>query len=444
VHDIEQRLRRDLREFTERLSAESIRPLREPVASRRRRAVRWLAPVTAMAAVVGVVAAVSLASQPSGPPPAGLPVAPPTPVPSGQAPAYYVTLDETDSTHGITNYAVVHDSATGAVLATRTFPTLPSVGGGAQAPSLTAAADDRTFVITNTGQVQVGSATRTITHKTRPSPHFPHGRTITAHVPAHVANTVKFLLLKVAADGRSATLTTLPLSLPGSFAVDGVALSPDGSRLAIAAQACQSFSHCRYTGIRVVTLTTGATSNWTASLPGAAQNPSWFGNEHVMFSWQYPGPNSGYRLLNVAGAGGNLLAAPLLPALPAQPYGNIPPALITPDGRAIVTDVVVSVPGRDGHTTAVAKIIELSASTGQLIRVLHVMPASAVYNATNAGSLEGDCTVQSLGPSGLQALVQCPGFGSLNGAGRFTALAGVPDDNQQVMPGPYIWGTGAW
>jgi hypothetical protein len=407
--------------------------------------VRWLAPVTAVAAVVGVIAGVSLAGRPAGKQPAiRLPVAPAAPVPSGQAPAYYVTLDETDSTQGVANFAVVHDSATGAVLTTLTFPTLPTLGGGAQAPSIAAAADDRTFVITNTGQVQVGRDTKTISFKIPPSRHFPHGQTIIRHVPAHVANTVKFLLLKVAAGGRSAALTTLPLSLPGSFAVNDVALSPDGSRLAIAAQACQSASHCRYTGIRVVTLATGATSNWTARLPGAVQSLSWVGGEHVMFSWQYPGPNSGYRLLSVAGTGGNLLAAPLLPALPAQPYGNIPPALITPDGRAIVTAVVASVPGRGGHTTAVAKIVELSASTGQLIRVLRVMPASAVYNATNAGSLEGDCTVQSLGPSGLQALVQCPGFGSLNGAGRFTALAGVPDGNQRVMSGPYIWGTGAW
>jgi hypothetical protein len=114
VHDVEQRLRRDLREFTERVSAESIGPLREPVAGRRRRAVRWLAPVTAMAAVVGVVAAAALASQPSGQPAVRLP-ADAGPEPAGTMPRYYVTLAATYPQNA--PFAFVRDSATGAVLA---------------------------------------------------------------------------------------------------------------------------------------------------------------------------------------------------------------------------------------------------------------------------------------------------------------------------------------
>ena len=59
--DLEERLRRDLKELSQRVGPGSVRPLRDPPARRRARAVRWLAPAAAVAAVLGVVAGVSLA-----------------------------------------------------------------------------------------------------------------------------------------------------------------------------------------------------------------------------------------------------------------------------------------------------------------------------------------------------------------------------------------------
>ncbi len=94
------------------------------------------------------------------------------------------------------------------------------------------------------------------------------------------------------------------------------ALSPDGSRLAIAVQSCQPGS-CPYTGIRVVTLATGAASTWaTRAHEVVPRLLSWDGNERVAFG----GDGRGYRLLSVAGPGGNLLAAsrPMVSTTPSR------------------------------------------------------------------------------------------------------------------------------
>ena len=51
--ELEERLSRELKEISERAQQGSIRPLREPRARKRPRAVRWLAPVAAAAHLVG-------------------------------------------------------------------------------------------------------------------------------------------------------------------------------------------------------------------------------------------------------------------------------------------------------------------------------------------------------------------------------------------------------
>lgn len=65
--DVEERLRRDLRQAAERIDPASVRPLRAPRRRRLPGLVRWLAPVTAMAAVIGVIFATSVvAGGPAG------------------------------------------------------------------------------------------------------------------------------------------------------------------------------------------------------------------------------------------------------------------------------------------------------------------------------------------------------------------------------------------
>ena len=410
--DLEERLSRDLKEFSEQAQPGSIRPLRVPPVRKWSLVVRWLAPVAAVAAVLGVITGVSLVGRSAGRGPA-----------SAGAPSYYVTLTGAVRGQQAVLTATVRDSATGKALTAMAVPvqhttvrlrtqvttrpqhggTVPVPGGQPPMPSgISAAADGRTFAITDD---------------------------------------LGFFLLRVAADGRSAQLSRLPISV--SYIVsDTAALSPDGSQLAIDAESCPS-GGCRE-GIDVVSLVTGARKTWLGpSMAGSPLNPAWVDQgKELMFVWQVgnsPTPQ-GYRLLNVAGPGGGLLTAsrPMV-SPPAQHGWYFPGAVLTPDGRALITTDYRNVPGRDGGGTAVLRVVELSARTGRLLRVLH--EATVPYSRKNpALFVDGDCNVLSLSPAGLHALVQCTGFGRLDGS-RFTPLPGIP---VTMNAGTGIGGTAAW
>ena len=381
--ELEERLSRELKELSERAQPGSIRPLREPQVRRRPRAVRWLAPVAAVVAVLGVIAGVSVIGRPGG---GG--VRPSVPEEQGPMPRYYVTVWQTyagsGNGHVIPTYAVVHDSATGAPLASVRVPTLTDSQGGTQGPSITAAGDDRTFVIMEQSDVPRINV---------------------------------FYRLRVAANGRSAKLSKLPVSVPAYLALTDVALSPDGTRLAMDVQHCNDKTEsCPYTGIRVVTIATGAVSSWTTRANGAPFNVSWVGNERVAFEWQAggrtppAGQQTGYRLLTLTGAGRDLMASRPVGSPPARPDGSVPAALVTADGKVVVT-------------SAGSNVIELSARTGQLLRVL--------YTATGGGS---GCEVLSLAPSGIHVLVSCPAFGRVDGD-RFTPLRAFPSPSSSGISG---------
>jgi hypothetical protein len=398
VSDLEQRLRRDLKDFSQRVGPDSIRPLRVPPARRRSRAVRWLAPVAAVAGVIGVITGVSVVGPPAGKQPASA-IAQPT----GPMPRYYVTAFQTfagNPNGGPSTFAAVHDSATGATLATVRVPTLTS-HGGTGGLGITAAADDRTFLITQQPYPGVGT----------------------------------FYVLRVADDGRSAKLSKLPVSLPGSLTVsDQPALSPDGRRLAMDVQDCSNTS-CKYAGIRVVTLATGAVSSWTTTANGSPASVSWVGNGQVAFEWQSnarvapPGQPTGYRLLSLGGTGRDLLAAQAIGSPAPEPTQYMPTALVTSDGSIVVTSAVRNIPNGHGRYTVVAKIVELSARTGQLLRVLHTATVSDVSGGMNGiGVLDQQCNVLSLAPSGVHVLVACFAFGRVDGS-RFTPLPGFPSSS---------------
>ncbi len=403
--DLEERLSRDLKELSERAQPGSIRPLREPRARRRPRAVRWLAPVAAVAAVLGVIAGVSVIGRPGG-------GAPPPPGSQGPMPRFYVTAWQTyaGSNNGrqIPTFAVVHSSATGGALATVRVPTLTVSQGATQGPSITAAADDRTFVISE---------------------------------QSDAPRINKFYLLRVAADGRSARLSTLPISVPRYLSVTDVALSPDATRLAMDVQHCGTGS-CQYTGVRVVTIATGAVSTWTTRANGAPFLVSWAGDERVAFQWQAgvrrppAGQQTGYRLLTLTAARRDLLAATAIGSPRAEPTFFVPRALVTADGNEVVTSTVQNIPDGHGHDTVVAKVIELSARTGQVLRVLHT---TTVHGATRgqsgtAGQLDQGCNVLSLAPTGTHVLVACFAFGRIDG-NRFTPLPGFPSPSSSGISG---------
>jgi hypothetical protein len=414
--DLEQRLRRDLQRISQRAGAGSIRPLQDPPVRRRSRTVRWLAPVAAVAAVAGVVTAVSLAGRSQGHQPAPV-QSPIPPEPAGPMPRYYVTAWQTyagsDNGRQIPTFAVVHDSATGAVLATVRVPTV-STQGGTGGPSITAG-DDLTYVIGQGG---------------------------------------RYYLMRVAADGRSATLSRLPLSVPGYLSVSDVALSPDGRRLAMDVQHCTAKTEsCPYTGVRVVTIATGAATMWTTRANGAPFGVSWAGDDRVAFEWQSgvrtppAGQQTGYRLLSLAGPGRNLLAARAIASPATEPNYFVPAALVTADGSMVITSTVQNIPDGHGRDTVVARVVELSASTGQVLRVLHTATVRDVIAGLNGpvgqpttGQLDEGCNVLSLGPAGVHALVDCFGFGRVDDR-RFTPLPGFPSPSSSgISPQD----TGAW
>ncbi len=366
--DIEDRLRRDLVTITERAQPGTIRPLRTPEPRRRSKAVRWLAPVAALVAVIGIITGVSLAGRSAGNRPLS------TALPPG-TPKYYVTL--TFIRGSVT--ATVRKSATGTALGsvlivrTSTAQTLPDVP-----VSVSAAANDRVFAI------GYGPSTLDI--------------------------------LRLGRGGRIEGLTQLPKKIEGyQFAQ----LSPDGTELALptvpSTVSCTKSTPCAY-GVTVVSLATGATRTWLDRSPAerGLYTVNWLGNGHEV-SFVY----GGYRLLNVAGPGGSLLANSRPIAFPHGQRGwEQQSSLVTPDGNAVISGMVRPTSGKHGVTAG--RVAEFSARTGRLLRVLYAATAH-----TGSPGSQPLCIIESVGPTGLHVLIQCAGFGRLDGS-HFTALPGPP------------------
>jgi hypothetical protein len=386
--DLEERLREDLKRLSERAQPDSIRPLRDPPALGRSRAVRWLAPAAAVVAVIAVIAGVSLVSHStarqsssSGGP--------------GRMPPYYVTVEPGHV--GLHSTVTVHDSVTGRVLATVRMPFLPGGAG-----DITGAADDRTFVFVDGGHL---------------------------------------FRISVAANGRSLRISRLPITAPDLLA--NVTLSPDGSTVAFVSQTCKDAGGgktvCPYSAIRLVSLRTGTTRTWStrALAQLGSMWVSWDGNDHVLFSWASVGApsrrRSGYWLLDVTGRGGNLLGARMLPLPPLPVFDgySVPrAAFVTPDGRAVIAATLSEV-GPSQSPTVITQIIERSVRTGRLLRVLH--EARQHFSAPIFLIPDG-CWIFSLGPTGVHALISCPYPKSV--FGRL--------DNGRFMPLPGTMGAPAW
>jgi hypothetical protein len=342
--------------------------------------VRWVAPIAAVAAVIGVITGVSLGTHPPG-----------RQAPPGMPPYYVIVQDGNPVTT-----VVVRDSLTGSVLTRARVPFLP---GGVS--WISGAADGRTFVMNNGNDL---------------------------------------FRLRLAADGRSMRISRLPITLTSS--VGNVALSPDGTTVELESQTCTGTpDQCQYTTIRLVSLATGATKTWTAAAPTqTGMWSSWDGNGHVLFSWAPAHPTatrpSGYRLLDVTGRGGNLLSARMLrlPPLPVVTGYSMPEsAFITPDGRAVIASTLTAI--GSGQSPAVdMKIAEWSLPSGRQLRVL--LKGRERPTLPPAGEI---CWVFALGPTGTHALIECPYpkfvFGRWDD-GRFTPLPGM---TALSGPAPAAW-----
>jgi hypothetical protein len=153
-------------------------------------------------------------------------------------PQFYVALNPGAMGHN--DRAQVRATATGTVLVTVSAPAPYNTWSW-----VTAAADDRTFVLAAQEWTPIprGNAGTAIENKDDDTP-------------------TKFFVLHLSADGRTARLSALPIPLqPGSVWVDGIALSPDGSKLAMVVNPNNAAKV--NPAIAVFTVATGAKKEWT-------------------------------------------------------------------------------------------------------------------------------------------------------------------------------------
>jgi hypothetical protein len=317
--------------------------------------------------------------------------------PPAAMPRYYVTIGQ----YVFHPEAVVRESASGKVTGQVAVPSAarPAVS------VVTAAADDRSFII---GAYDTG--------------------------PAGSLD-FRFFRLRITAGGLPGPLTELPGAvpfLPSSPSVRGIALSPDGTMLAVSLQyQAPSMEPLHYGGIEVINLVTGTTRTWISReyfyWPGP---PSWVdGDRMIAFSWWHDvsllglSPVlSGIRQLDTAVPGGNLLDSRLIPGVAGR---SIQSALVAPDGRDVIASTCLDVKGPgDRSGTVTGQIVELSVLDGRLIRVLRTQTAR--YHAIGGENpLDASCSVLSLDPTGAHVLAVCFQLGRIDN-GVFTALPGAP------------------
>ncbi|HYZ57869.1 MAG TPA: hypothetical protein VE733_30810 [Streptosporangiaceae bacterium] len=327
-------------------------------------------------------------------------------------PAYYVAVENP-------SLAVVRATATGATLARITTRT-PFVG-------VTGAADDRTFVLDAQRQV-MGPTVQWLGQ------------------PA-------FYLLRLSASGAEESFTRLAIpALPKGTAVTGLALSPDGSKLAVEVDSERNFQP-GLLEIRVYTLATGAFRTWftngstdpkdpggfTGSGVDGSETISWAADSTTLaFDWRNQS-YIGVRLLDTTASGDNLIADSRLAVIQAnltsQGVGRsgspskskdhisqcVTDSIISLDGSAIVCGYTTTIGRSQGPYDTTTGFIRYSTRTGKPTLVFGVFQYKgeapggiSLYWTDPAGkTLIGGI----LTPSGIRV-------GVING-GTFTPLPGI-------------------
>jgi len=321
----------------------------------------WAAPLAAAALVIAAVAgglavAGSLKHQPAA--------AGPSAGPYG-VPAYYVALitakprsdveNDLASSSWTDTAAELRSTQTGAVLA-RITPPKPYVSF----TGVTAAADDRTFVVSAQGPLH------------------------NSGVPPYPAE--RFFVLRIdpaAKDGARMTLTALPAGyVPASEGIQDMALSPDGTHLA--AGVGESLGYAEE--LDVFDLATGTERAWSTRtcaecMPNAGGN-LWFGvntdalswtadSQHVAFIW-----GNTVRLLDTGAAGSDLLTDSKTVVTWTGGVTGLNQwrgAIITPDGRTVLGIEALSRIG--GNAPVREHLVSWSTATGRQTAVLNNLNA---------------------------------------------------------------------
>ena len=389
-HDITEELAAAFHDRADPVRATALDPagiFRRGARARRRQTAVRAAAAGIAAAVTAVVLAVNLSAGPGPavaerPPGALLAAAVVSPPPAGAAvagmPRYYVTLNH------FRPVAVVRAAATGKIL--RTIP-LPRRIDPKQS-QIAAAGDGRGFALALFS--------------------FPRTR---------------FYWLRVSADVRSARLTALPAAaLPAGEYADGIAVSPDGSKLAVAIQRGGG----RYGAVQVVSLATGAARTWTTGRPGIPSDVSWADGQRLGFFWAdaraAPQRYSGLWELDTAAPGHALLSGRRI--LPLVTGGDtVQDAELTAAGT-VIASVTYTGTAHVARGTVVGGIVELSARTGRPLRTLLAEHAAYSADPGAPGWYITSCQLAAAARSGSHLLVSCDRFGRLD-HGRFTPLPGA-------------------
>jgi hypothetical protein len=356
--DIQTRMREAMRAEAEQASADQLRPLRplpEKVARRRAAARGWLVPAAAALAIVAVIALVTAGVHQAGIPAAGRSTAPttgqpPWPTGDGSRPPYLVSVGYSQRIPGTTEFRMafqVHSSVTGAVLYQLPLPGVSLATEGS--PAIAAAGDGRHFVI----EVPGGN-------RAEPAP--------------------RFMLLTIDANGRGTSLSGLSLRAePAGMVVTDVALTADGTKLAIAWETIRPPAAGPTAELQVVSLASGATHSWTTrqegerALSGMISEPSWGANDRLLaFEWDAAtGPDRGLYLLNTSDPGAGLLSREIIPG--SSDHRSIVDAYLTGPGRTVVATVVYppAVANRKHPNWAVSAVVEYSVATGRIMRTIY-------------------------------------------------------------------------
>jgi len=306
----------------------------------------WLAPLAAAVLVIAVVlGSLAVTRSESGT------AAPATTAGLAGVPPYYVALITLAAKpdQPVRTAAQVRSTATGAVLATIAAPK-PNVAFN----EITAAADDRTFVLTAQGE---------------PYNSAPH-------------------LFVLHIDPKAHSVRVSLQALPASFVLAGdslmdMALSPDGTSLAVESTSVFG-TRLPVFKLTVFNLVTETRRMWSFEMSsgmttgihyvvGILDGLSWTADgQHVAFTG--PGASAGsfaLRVLDIRDPGPNALAAskPVPSAAVAKAAGGWMGAIITPDGRTVVFATTLTTrDGRDYKTRQ--ELLKVSVATGQVTATL--------------------------------------------------------------------------
>jgi hypothetical protein len=207
------------------------------------------------------------------------------------------------------------------------------------------------------------------------------------------AGPTQLYLLAFSPVTRTTRIAALPVPAMPALAIWGAALSPDGSRLAVAIVPEERVHQIRVYALARAAAAGGLPSGgtlqgtWTADTrmpslfafgdqPLGPQALSWAADDRTLaFNWQGPGLQGpglslgGLRLLDTGGTGGPLLAGSRRAVrVPFPGFTCLGALVMTSNGQAVFCNGVKNGDPPDGHP--VSAIAQFSAATGKQVRQL--------------------------------------------------------------------------